>query len=1362
MKGIKLTELLAEIKANLVAFISIAMFVCLGIGLFLGIQWGGEAIGNVAEKTFEGGRLHDIEVQFPYGLTKDDLAKLAAIEGVTDVEPGYASYASVLDGPASYVFKVQSLTKRIDQPQVVEGKLPAKANEVAMLSFWAEEHDCQVGDTITFVPDADDDEDKDGMAQLATGKVTITGLVEHPAYLSKVVGSLGSAAIGAGRVDCVVFAPEAAFDTESYDGCYPNAYLRCDGLREHSTFSDEYKAGLATILESVNELGGELGDARYNDVRTKTSDKIADAEREISDADDKLTEAEGKIADGEKEIADGERELADGEQAIKDGEKEIADAEREIANGEQALAEGKQQIDDSAEELADGEQQLDEAHKKLVKGEKEYTSGQASLNEEQSKAKSKLNAAKEELDSAQATYDENKEQFDSAKSDYEDASKAYNDHKEDYEKSLVDIEKLRGETQVLDEKTEAYDQALADYRGLGGSGEVADAAADVSAKEAALAEAQEAVENAQAAYDEAKEAAEANPDDAEAQAAAEDAKGALEEAKKQEALAQDAKDAADAAYADAKDRAWAGVQSAYDELKPAYESMRATHNELLDLLQSVGDSYDLGELVEDADRIGDLSPLSEDNPEAPSIEAHNASASAQALLEAIDLIEVEQNGKTYHYVDLPDALADSKEALDKAETELASAKKELDKGWKDYNTAKDEYDKQVASGKTKLADGRTTLDDGWSEYQQGKTNLGKARGELAKARATYRAKLQELEDGKRELANGRQRLTDSKRELEEGREKLANSKRELEDARQQVIDKREELLRAMDELKGAKEKLNDMEAYEWIVLARPENGGVNSLDTIKVMMGNVRWAMALLFVLVGLFVCYSAVARLVNDEVVQIGTKKAVGFREREVATEYLSFSGIAVLAGVLLSILVAVVAVQGIMNPASAASFTLPSFPPYFSLTDLLMGGGIELVLILLSTWFAIHGLLKKNAIVLLNGGETKVAKQRFYEKWGAWNRLPLFTQTIINNCVNDTRRVAATLVGVVGCTALIVTAVTLWNNVSRGFERHYNEIYGFDTIVYLDDDVEGAATTVGKALDGLGLPSEQAHLEVMQVRQTDGYRNTVNLFVPTSSAFEDYYQVLAVDGEGDPAKADGVLISQAYADHMGVGVGDEVKVTENNGRVHTLKVAGVFEYYLLRNEFVLGAEQYRKEFGGEPVANVLLAGAGDTDLDPVRSSLRGVEGYDTLVDDYADSYYSFHELSSLLETVVAVYLLLSALMALVVLLNLDIMFVDEKKRELIVLMICGFSTKDAKAYIYRDSLVLTAIGIIAGVALGAVLGNVTVRALEPTFGSFLKGFNWLAAAVGVVGAGTFSVAVLLFALRKIPRFDLTDINRF
>lgn len=554
-----------------------------------------------------------------------------------------------------------------------------------------------------------------------------------------------------------------------------------------------------------------------------------------------------------------------------------------------------------------------------------------------------------------------------------------------------------------------------------------------------------------------------------------------------------------------------------------------------------------------------------------------------------------------------------------------------------------------------------------------------------------------------------------------------------------------------------------MEEYEWIVFPRLESGGATSINTISTMMSNVRWAMALLFVLVGLFVCYSAVSRLVNDEVVQIGTKKAVGFREREIAAEYLSFSGIAVLVGSVLAGVLAVFVVEAIMNPASAASFTLGTFPPHFDALELLVGGGVEMVLILLSTWLAIHGLLKLNAIDLLNGGEQKATSAHFYERTRLWKSLPLFTQTIVNNCVNDTRRVAATLIGVMGCTALIVTAVTLSGNVSESIRRHYELVYDFDTLVFLDSDKTDAEEKVSAALAEAGMESAPAHVEKLQVRQPDGYRASVSLYVPDDNAqFESLYHVNAIDGSKVDLGKGGIWVSRAYAEHMGLGVGDTVRVTEGTGRTHEFVIGGVLEYYLLRNEFILGPEEYNAAFGKDATTNVLLAQVGDRNLDQLQGELLKVEGYDSLVNDRSSSEYAFGELERLLQTVVMVYLMLSALMAVVVLLNLDIMFVDEKKRELIVLMINGFSSGDAKAYIYRDSIFLTCVGIVLGIVFGAIMGGITVRALEPLYGYFVRDFNVLAAGAGLIGAGVFSTTVLLFALRRIPRFNLTDINRF
>ena len=147
---------------------------------------------------------------------------------------------------------------------------------------------------------------------------------------------------------------------------------------------------------------------------------------------------------------------------------------------------------------------------------------------------------------------------------------------------------------------------------------------------------------------------------------------------------------------------------------------------------------------------------------------------------------------------------------------------------------------------------------------------------------------------------------------------------------------------------------------------------------------------------------------------------------------------------------------------------------------------------------------------------------------------------------------------------------------------------------------------------------------------------------------------------------------------------------------------------------------------------------------------------------DDKEFQHQNFGEFASVSGAVVAIYLALAALMAVVVLLNLNVMFIDEKKRELIVLMINGFSVKDAKRYISQDTIVLTALGIVLGLVLGAVMGSLTVASIEPSTASFFKGIDPVALLVGAVTSAVLATIMSAIALRRIPAFDLTDINRF
>lgn len=1165
MKGIRLIELWANIKANIVAFLSIAMFVSLGVGLFLGIQWGAAALRNASLDTMQKGNMHDITVQFPYGITKSDIKKLKKVEGVTKVEPSYSYYVVMEDGNSNYTLKMQSLPQTINEFTSITGNLPMEHNEVALLKFWADTQGIVVGDTITLKHDASSKSDADGMDYFTSDTFEVTALVESPEYLQKKSAALGVSNINSGDIHCVGFVTDDAFDVSKFNDAYPNVYIRCESLDGLSVFGDEYKEAVSPIVDKITELGGTLGTVRYNKLHDE-------AQNELDTAQQKIDDAEQKLAEGQEKIDEGEKQLADGQEKIDEGEKQLIEG---VAGGmgEQNVA--LTRLQDAYRQLADGQTRLD--------------------------------AAVEEYNRASQTYNLFNAKFESVRDTYDKLIAGHGIIKEHYG-NLV-----------------AY---------------------------------QSAFKSSVAAYHESQ-----------------------------------------------TEEDWDNVQTAYANLLEEYQRTISDLDSLSGYLSVVGGQLNLLRFIGSLPQIGmDIRPQSVDRRVA---EGQLLVDKLGTTINQIDNASVTVGDTTVWLTNIPAGMQEISDKLAAAKATIDASTAQLEAGWAEYNNGKSQYDIGVAEAQAKL-----------------------------------QASEKELEDGKEQIKEKTQELEEGKQKLEENLEKLNRGKKKLQ--------------KALDDF-------SQMVKYEWVVLPRQANGSVQGLIMVSNMMDNVKWAMASLFVLVGLFVCYSAISRLVHEQIIQIGTKKALGFRGGEVTRSYLGFSGLSVLLGVVVSVAIAVLLVQGIMNPKAAKQFTIGAYGPYFGMPDVLAMGGVELLLILGSTWFAIHGLLKRQAIDLLKGESTANVKEHFYERTRLWQRMSLFSQTVVNNCVNDKRRVVGTLVGVIGCTALIVTAVTLSRNIALSFERHYEEVYSYDSVTYLSEESSKKADSVAMALYNRGVTSTPAYTRKLQMRSDDGTRSVTNLMVPTNEeSFKKFYHVVSMDGSDAVVENGGLWVSAAYAEHQGAKPGDQITLTEFNGKTHTFTIAGFFDYYLLRYEFVLSQNEYRQAFGEKPEPNVLLTNLDGADIDRTRDALANVDGYSSLVDDRTAAEYAYDEINDVMNTVVLIYLMLSALMAVMVLLNLDIMFVDEKKRELIVLMINGFSAREAKAYIYRDSIVLTILGIALGDVLGSIIGGLTVYALQPTLGYWIKGFNSTAIIAGSVGAGVFATLVLLYALRRIPRFDLTDINRF
>ncbi|MBR1830352.1 MAG: hypothetical protein IJ781_12795, partial [Atopobiaceae bacterium] len=421
-----------------------------------------------------------------------------------------------------------------------------------------------------------------------------------------------------------------------------------------------------------------------------------------------------------------------------------------------------------------------------------------------------------------------------------------------------------------------------------------------------------------------------------------------------------------------------------------------------------------------------------------------------------------------------------------------------------------------------------------------------------------------------------------------------------------------------------------------------------------------------------------------------------------------------------------------------------------------------VELVLLLTCTWVACHSILKRSAVELLAGEQQSSAYTRFYERWAIWKKLPLMTQMVINNCLSDGRRIFGTLIGVAGCTALIVTAATLDGNIDRSLKDHFGYVYDYDANVGFNANKEGAQERVEAALKKQGCDYAPVRSSLLMIDNGDDTPAFEEVYVPTDEeAFDELFHLNVVPSKGQ-ATTEGVWISQSHADHRGLKVGDKITLTTVTGERYNLDIAGFFTYYLPNNVVVMSPSYYERVFEKEATPTSLLVKANGKETSELRKSLLDVDGFTSFKDERANAERTSNLFKGITRTVVAIYLALSALMAIIVLLNLDYMFIDEKKRELITLMINGFSVKDAKAYIYRDSIVMTVLGIIVGVLVGIVMGGETVRAVEWQSCSFIKSAYLPGCLLGAVASAIFALIMMLIALRRIPRFSLTDIARY
>ena len=562
----------------------------------------------------------------------------------------------------------------------------------------------------------------------------------------------------------------------------------------------------------------------------------------------------------------------------------------------------------------------------------------------------------------------------------------------------------------------------------------------------------------------------------------------------------------------------------------------------------------------------------------------------------------------------------------------------------------------------------------------------------------------------------------------------------------------EDYKEAVNERKHSVENYcKDRETY---VLTSYDNISFVNLRMVKNIFEKLRYSMAGLFVIIGSLVCYFSISRIVYDNRAYIGTKKAMGFLNHQILRPFVLYAIIVVFAGIFLGSpaarFIMAPALIGILRDIYVFDETICFFDWHLVIGFTFF----ELVLQIVTVLLAGRSLLKRDAISLIHEENPSAAKMHFYENNRLWRKLPLFSKTIINNIVNEKKRAFSTLISVVGCTTLLVSAYTMNNHIFDSFKQQYEKIFSYDTILFFEPDADTG--DIKSTLSENGITFASVSREFVNLDVPSGNAAAANLIITDDPMFSEVFHLM--DKEGRPyALSDGIFVSCSYGEEYGLSPGDVLSFADLNQKKHSINIQGFFQYYLITNIIaVMDHETYEKEFDRDYRPNALFLNRNGFELNELRAALCDKEGFIYLQDDYQANKIAFNSFTSVFIAVVVIYSLLALAMALLVFMNLITMFITEKRKELVVLMINGYSSKDAKKYIYYDTVVLTLMGIIAGIFIGNIMGNLSIADFMSETIYFITGYDIKACMIGAAGTGIVAFLITLFSLKQIEKFDL------
>lgn len=742
---------------------------------------------------------------------------------------------------------------------------------------------------------------------------------------------------------------------------------------------------------------------------------------------------------------------------------------------------------------------------------------------------------------------------------------------------------------------------------------------------------------------------------------------------------------------------------------------------------------------------------------------------------------------TEYGVSLPTVSANSIEAayleqgisqLLPAISQLYSARESITAGQSTYdaNAAKLEENKklladskeELSKARQKLQKGQKQYEDGKKQLENGKKQLSSAKAMLAGSWATLSGKQTELTDGlsqisdaKSSLKDARSRLDDAKATIAENAQKLADGKISYEDAKKEADEK---LADARQEIEDGQADLDTLEMPKWYIWGRDKNISYSSFTANIDKLNAITTVFPIFFFLVAALVVSTTMTRMVEEERLQIGTMKALGYSAKTIMQKYILYALAASVSGTLVGLAVGFKAFPSIIWSAYEMMYYMPAIATPWRLSQALFSGGTLTVLSLLVTALTCRSSLSETPAALMLPRAPKAGKRILLERiTPLWRHFPFSWKVTCRNLFRYKKRFWMTVIGVAGCTSLLIAGFGISDSLNAIITKQYEDIFHYDLMtVVTEEDALTQGAVQEYLFDNPSVFSDSLAVSIQSTRQEiKNSEADVYLMIPKDlssfGSFVDLHE--RVSRKATPLQEDGIIITEKLAKTLGIQAGDSITLQNEDEEKASFTVTGVCEHYV-SNYVYMSAATYEAGFQKAPVYNAALSKMPD-DSQTVRDQVSAV----LLDNDHvasltftADNVKQVLNMLNSIDAVVVLIIVCAAGLAFVVLYNLSNINVAERVKEIATIKVLGFYDREVDSYVNRESYALTGIGIFFGIFGGIALHKFVITTVEVDavmFGRSLRPVSFLYAVLLTL---LFSIIVSLVIGRSLKKVSMVE----